>query len=618
MLIVLKAIQKFVVPMNRLERSPSWQKPYLWVLGEGIEMLPIGERVDQRFEVIAPQVWLDTQPELPPPAPDLLPLQVRPYLQAHAHRLHLPGLYGILEGTGRAPILLLENGPLHPQSGTLYPSLETAWLGARPLRQIYWLWQLWELWPILTQLGVAASLLSPETVRVEGWRVRLRELVAAGAGEPSLSALAELWDQLLPAAQTPLIEPLRQINAALRAVSADDSEAIAAIAQSLNQLLLSQAAQVSVRLAVAGASSAGPRQVRNEDACYPNGNQLVAAPYLGIVCDGVGGHSSGEVASQMAVQSLQLQLRGLLTEAQSEAEVLAPELVQQQIAAVIRVVNDVINHQNDQQSRAERQRMGTTLALAVVVPQRVHSEQGWVQVNELYIAHVGDSRAYWITPDYCHLLTVDHDIAAREVMAARQLWGTARNLPDGSALTQAVGTRSADYLNPVIQRFILEESGIVLLCSDGLSDHQRVEQAWANYIGLIVKDIVSLEAAVASWIELANQKNGHDNAAVVLMQVKAILKSPTALSTEVDDPARSPESELTAASRALLYGETAAELDRELAEPASDRGSRRRLPIWIWLVALSIVIAGGLSLLTMLRPPAGSDPAPEVPAQPNP
>jgi serine/threonine protein phosphatase PrpC len=38
-------------------------------------------------------------------------------------------------------------------------------------------------------------------------------------------------------------------------------------------------------------------------------------------------------------------------------------------------------------------------------------------VQEVYLAHVGDSRAYWITPDYCHLLTVDDDIAGREVLS---------------------------------------------------------------------------------------------------------------------------------------------------------------------------------------------------------
>ena len=53
---------------------------------------------------------------------------------------------------------------------------------------------------------------------------------------------------------------------------------------------------------------------------------------------------------------------------------------------------------------------------------------------------------------------------------------------------------------------MLDETGILLLCSDGLSDNYRIEDAWANYIGLIVKDIVTLDAAVASWIELANQK----------------------------------------------------------------------------------------------------------------
>ncbi|MBD2259209.1 protein phosphatase 2C domain-containing protein [Pseudanabaena sp. FACHB-2040] len=606
--------------MNRPERLPSRYKPYLWVLGEGIETLPVNELVGQRFRVIAPHIWLDTQPELRPPAPDTLPPRAIPYLKAHPYRLHVPGVYGILEGSGIAPIVLLDNSPIHPQSGELLPSLETAWAEASPVRQIHWLWQIWELWPVLSELGVANSLLKRDNVRIEGWRVRLQELVSHQPQPESIAALAEVWQPLAQSAHPTMVEPLTDFVGSLHSQSREGSDNtwLEQATARLNQLLLAQAAQVSVRVSLAGATSAGPTQPRNEDTCFPDGVYQPAidsgAPCLGIVCDGVGGHAGGEVASQLAVQSLQLQLRALLTEAQEESQVLPPTIIKQQIEAVIRIVNDVINHQNDNQSRAERQRMGTTLAMAVVVPQRIETEQGWMRVDELYIAHVGDSRAYWITPDYCHLLTVDHDIAGREVIAGRQLWSIAQERPDAGALTQAVGTRSTDYLHPFVQRFIVDETGVLLLCSDGLSDYHRVEDAWANYIGLIVKDIVSLESAVASWIELANQKNGHDNAAVVLMHFKATTKTPVALSTEVMDRPEGPQTELTAASRALLYGETPADSDDGAAADRAGALKPRSIAWWVWLLAAVIVVGGAFSLLTLLRPPADPNPGP-VPSQ---
>jgi hypothetical protein len=88
--------------------------------------------------------------------------------------------------------------------------------------------------------------------------------------------------------------------------------------------------------------------------------------------------------------------------------------------------------------------------------------------------------------------------------------------PDAGALTQAVGTRDAELLRPTVRRFILEEDGLLLLCSDGLSDNDWLEELCADYPRDVFSGKLSLEAAVRSLIDLANQKNGHDNISVVL------------------------------------------------------------------------------------------------------
>ncbi|HIK45824.1 MAG TPA: protein phosphatase 2C domain-containing protein [Leptolyngbyaceae cyanobacterium M65_K2018_010] len=595
--------------MNRVERLPSRYQPYLWVVGEGVETLPVDELVGQRYRVVAPCLWLDTQPDQRPETPDLLPEVALPYLKAHGLRLHVPGLYGVLERTLAKPILLLDNAPIHPQTGEIFPTLEAALFGAPPLRQANWLWQLWQLWENLADYGLARSLLVPHNLRVEGWRIRLLEL-RPDAPSPDRQALIPVVRSLLAPLHLSISQPLGKL---LEEWAAGDRD-IADLEGALNQILLSQAARVPTRLSLAGATAIGPTQPRNEDACWPEGHTLTSGPegglQVGIVCDGVGGHEGGEVASQLAVQSLKLQLQTLLAETEQEAQLLPPRVIAQQIEAIIRIVNDLINFQNDNQGRVGRQRMGTTLVMAVVIPQHVQTNEGWRRVNEVYLAHVGDSRAYWITPDYCHLLTVDDDIAGREVMAGRQTLALAQERSDAGALTQALGTRGSDHLVPHIQRLVLDETGILLLCSDGLSDHYRIEDAWANYIGLIIKDIVTLESAVASWIELANQKNGHDNTAVVLLQHKCLTPTETLPEEEQPRPDRFPP------RGATLYGETT---DSEEVVPAPVAAQPTRgLPLWVLAVTGIALLAAGVSWWLMTRPTPVPGPPPNPPTETTP
>ncbi|MEO0455721.1 MAG: protein phosphatase 2C domain-containing protein [Cyanobacteria bacterium P01_A01_bin.114] len=544
--------------MSSPDLSKYPYKQYVWALGEGVSDFPLGQVIDSRYKVVAPCVWLDTQPAELPKEPDAIPTFAQPYLQAYAHQLHIPTVYGVCHQDGE-PILLLSNVPVD-RGGRLFPTLNQGWERTTAFRQVYWLWQILGLWQPLAHLGVAASLLKLNNIRVEGWRVRLIALVSEPK-QPTLKDLAEAWSTLLPTAHPSIAPALEDL---LNRLGEPDLEPILA---DLNRILLSEAIPFSVSLKIAGATSSGPQQSQNEDACYPSRAEfkrtstadLPLLPRLGIVCDGVGGHAGGEVASQIVVRSLQLQLRGLLLEAAEQTTPMPPDLVIEQIEAAIRVANNLVASQNDSQGRLERQRMGTTLVVALQLPQRIAvGDDSWEEVNELYIAHVGDSRAYWITPEYCHQLTVDDDIVTREVSTGRALLKTAQQRPDASALTQAIGTREADYLKPHIQRFILDEEGVLLLCSDGLSDHQRVEESWANYIGLIVTHIVSLSSAVDSWIELANQKNGHDNVAVVLMHCQFAGPSAPAIETGklITQQDLMQETELTEASKALLYGET--------------------------------------------------------------
>ena len=597
-------------------------KKYVLALGRGRD-IPSGQSVNERYWVLSPGVWHDTQAPDPPDHPATVSAAASPYLQAYPHRLHIPTAYGECN-LADGPVLLLDNVPID-RHGRLLPTLGTAWAGTTPFRQVYWCWQLFSLWPHLFGINMAASLTAPEAIHVDGWRIRLSNLIP---GQPSLQELANLITTLLsksaPSVATELQPILDQCS--------EPQPNFDQVLEQLNRVLLTQATQISMATQVAGSTSSG-QLPHNEDACYPSKAELERArtadlpalPRIAIVCDGVGGHAGGEIASQTVVRSLQLQFRGLLAELADQPEPLAPYIVMGQIEAAIRVANNLVASQNDSQGRTERQRMGTTLVAALMIPQRISTLNGYEEINEQYIAHVGDSRAYWITPEACHLLTVDDDVAGREITAGQSYPAEAYAREDAGALTQALGTREADRLTPHIERFILDETGVLLLCSDGLSDHHRVETSWANYIGLIVKNIVPLPAAVESWVELANQKNGHDNVAVVLMSCTI-----TGATTVVEDTAPPPgltaqqdlgsPTELTAASKALLYGES--EEPTEVDLPTEEETQPRRLQVLVLsivlLIAVSIAGVTGVLLWQNLFPsrPADNLPSPTTESTP--
>ncbi|MGC8715145.1 MAG: PP2C family protein-serine/threonine phosphatase, partial [Leptodesmis sp.] len=205
--------------------------------------------------------------------------------------------------------------------------------------------------------------------------------------------------------------------------------------------------------------------------------------------------------------------------------------------------------------------------------------------------NIGDSRAYWITDRYCHCLTIDDDVAVREVRMGRLLYREALQRPDAGALTQALGTRDAEFLRPAIQRFVIEEDGILLLCSDGLSDYGRVEEFWPDVMEGVLKGKVSLEAAARSWIEVANRKNGHDNASVVLLQCHISTPLPAIALPRPEQPT----TDWSESSRQLVQDMARDETTSPVSGEAVARPRRRK--IW-WLVfgLAGLLLLGGLGL----------------------
>ncbi|MFQ3679123.1 MAG: PP2C family serine/threonine-protein phosphatase [Pseudanabaenaceae cyanobacterium] len=501
------------------DQSTHLLKRYLWAVG--LDGAKPGTLLGGRYQVVAGQVVWDTQPMQAAEAPNELPFEAIVYLKLARLSLHCPQPYAILSPDGSAngstplstPILLLERAPIAP-SGELLPTLVEGWPGATARRQVHWLWQVLQLWTPLDEQQAAGTLLKSDWLRVDGARVRCLQFHQAAA-TPAVAQLGDLWKEgFLEGAHPEIAADLHELFFGMGRGEILLQGAIARLEAINDRLIVGQ--PFSVRMA--SATDIGKRRDHNEDSCYPPMGQPVLSPYLrervAIVCDGLGGHEGGEIASTTAIAALTSQLAVLLRQVEEDPEPFSPKAFSDQLAAMVRVVNNQIAALNDAQQRTAQQRMGTTLVMAVFPRPRGHA------TNEVYVVNVGDSRLYWIDERGCHLVTIDDNVATRDTLLGYSLPTHAQQRLDGASLTQALGTRASENLVPRIQRLWLDEDAVFLLCSDGLSDYRLVENIETSHLVPILTENRPLGSACRRLIEIANERNGHDNVTVVLVRCR--------------------------------------------------------------------------------------------------
>jgi serine/threonine protein phosphatase PrpC len=292
---------------------------------------------------------------------------------------------------------------------------------------------------------------------------------------------------------------------------------------------------------------------------------------LAIVCDGVGGHQGGEVASNLAVNTIRQRLESVL----DKPEHRYPDSITIQIETSTCVANDQISLRNDSENRQERQRMGTTMVMTLIYG------------HEAYIAHVGDSRVYRITRTGCHQMTLDDDLATREVRMAGTLYREAIATPSSGALFQALGMSSSTNLHPNVRRSIVDEECIFLLCSDGVSDNDRVEQYWQMEILPVLEGQVDLTTACQRIINVANTYNGHDNASIALIHCQVKQPIETGQTAQIQDlPAEI--SGFLQPSTLLLTSPETKDSQQRMKSPS---GSKK--PLLLGMVGLALLAAIG-------------------------
>jgi serine/threonine protein phosphatase PrpC len=499
---------------------------YLWAVGESAATFNAGDVLADRYRCKGPRIFLDEKPALLPGNLDEIPEFCIPYLKLSPNQLHVPQVYDWIQfasGDPTSTLLLLDQAPLcepkvlakrgiilgqHATVGKdmadvqLLPKLEEMWSAASALRQLNWLWQLANLWYPMNAEGVASSLLNLDLLRVEGPILRLRELQFDDS-TVSLAALGKFLSPVVKTARPEIQAPLQQLCQDLsRGVIRNAETLLEQIDGSIASLGRSQQTR---EIHISTLSDQGPSRARNEDACYPESGTHTTVPPadpLVIVCDGIGGHQGGDVASNLAIKTLEQQVKAL------DPEQLNAVALEMGLERAVGTANDSISQQNDQEQRFDRQRMGTTVVMALV------------RSHELYITHVGDSRAYLITRWGCHQITQDDDVASREVRLGYSSYPQALQQPSAGSLVQALGMGSANNLYPTVQRFILDDDSVFLLCSDGLSDNDQVEKHWDSVILPLLSDRVDLETVSKRLIEIANTQNGYDNSTVGIIHCK--------------------------------------------------------------------------------------------------
>jgi serine/threonine protein phosphatase PrpC len=564
--------------------------------------LPPGTTLAGRYQVIQYPLVQDLQPEEPPTPLETVPSLAKPYLALSRFSVAIPRPFTqVLHPDQGTPLLLLEEIPL--QSATeatsppsLLPALPEVWEGAPALHQLTWLWRLSKLWQPCLDNQVAHGLLDWQNLRIDGEDIRLLRLDSRD--EPlTLVHLGQQWQSLVATAAPPIRDYLSHLTQLLTADKGTPESVIYSLIQAIEAL----SPQHSVTAQVATYSDQGPTRSRNEDACYPESGFVGQATVtvatadktpapLVVVCDGVGGHQGGDVASNTAIAEVTHHLSQLAATANVSHRQMVDALKQ-----AILTANQSISDRNDADQREDRNRMGTTIVIALVYGPR------------LYIAHLGDSRAYRVRSHNCRQITLDDDVAAREMRLGLELYQDALQHPGSGALVQALGMAHSNHLRPTVKLYPIATDSLFVLCSDGLSDNELLERFWQAELKPVLTGDRDVATAGQRLIELANTHNGHDNVTVGLLRLlpeRADYRTP--IPTSLADLV------LTAPPTPSLIEPTIAVTAPPRPAPNSTRSAKqatgRRLST-IATIGLMVALLGGLGglgWLWFIREPAFS------------
>jgi protein phosphatase len=251
------------------------------------------------------------------------------------------------------------------------------------------------------------------------------------------------------------------------------------------------------RTVTAAATDVGRRRSHNEDryAVWTPDDGMPGSETLLVVCDGMGGSNAGEVASRIAAETVVREFeRG---RGDDPLDALAE--------AVEEANREIYEHSC---TRSDLQGMGTTTTAALL------------KGADVYVAHVGDSRAFLVRNGHARQITTDHSLVA-QLVASKQLDPVAAQSDRRrNVVTRSVGVGPTVEVDRVRLEEPLRAGDTIVLCSDGLHGLVTNEE-----IGRVAGQH-SLDASCRELVALANERGGPDNITVVMGRLEADSEEP--------------------------------------------------------------------------------------------
>jgi PPM family protein phosphatase len=253
-----------------------------------------------------------------------------------------------------------------------------------------------------------------------------------------------------------------------------------------------------MKIEVSGQTHVGMKRNHNEDNLL-----LLPEERLFVVADGMGGHSSGEVASKIAVE----EVAEFFRMTSQDLEITWPYKMDKQknydenrLATGVKLANMRIFEKASAETKYKG--MGTTIVTVY-----------FAKDSEVVVGHVGDSRVYFFRENTLRMITEDHSLLNDYLKAKKLTPEEIEAFPHKNVIVRALGMK--DTVNVDINRVEPKDGDIFLLCSDGLSGmvpDKQIEQ--------ILQSQPDLDKACAQLIDAANANGGNDNVTCVLAQYR--------------------------------------------------------------------------------------------------
>jgi serine/threonine protein phosphatase PrpC len=251
------------------------------------------------------------------------------------------------------------------------------------------------------------------------------------------------------------------------------------------------------KLTWSGQTDVGRKRSENEDAYIVD-----AELGLYVVCDGMGGHASGEVASAMTTEEVHAFVARRASGDRSLPYKGEPNATPGEL-----IISNAIQHANDKVYVAgmrdpKLEGMGTTIVAI--------AEHG----DHLVLAHIGDSRIYRLREGRLTQVTRDHSLLNHKIdLGELRTQQEIDNFKQGNVIVRAIGLK--DYVRPETAVHPRVPGDLYLLCSDGLSD---MVDDW-SLENVLEANQDDLQEVCNILIRMANERGGKDNITAVLVRV---------------------------------------------------------------------------------------------------